>query len=89
MAASVGISPSSVGRIRAQAGLKPHLTRGFKVSNDPLSEEKVTDIVGLYTNLIKFWLRRDFPFIDFVVHHGKGDLPWPLPPSRCCCTPSR
>ena len=31
----------------AQAGLKPHLTRGFKVSNDPLLEEKVTDIVGL------------------------------------------
>ena len=27
------------------------------------------------TNLIKFWLRRDFPFIDFVVHHGKGDVP--------------
>ena len=27
------------------------------------------------TNLIKFWLMRDFPFIDFVVHHGKGDLP--------------
>ena len=47
MAAAVSISPSSVGRIRAQAGLKPHLTRRFKVSNDPLSEEKVTDIVGL------------------------------------------
>ena len=47
MAVAVGISPSSVGRIRAQAGLKPHLTRRFKVSNDPLSEEKVTDIVGL------------------------------------------
>ena len=47
MAAAVGISPSSVGRIRAQTGLKPHLTRGFKVSNDPLLEEKVTDIVGL------------------------------------------
>ena len=47
MAVAVGISPSSVGRIRAQAGLKPHLTRGFKVSNDPLLEEKVTDIVGL------------------------------------------
>ena len=28
-----------------------------------------------HTNLIKFWLMRDFPFIDFVVHHGKGDLP--------------
>lgn len=48
MAAAVGISPSSVGRIWAEADLKPHLTRGFKVSNDPMFEEKVTDIVGLY-----------------------------------------
>lgn len=48
MAEAVGISPSSVGRNRAEAGLKPHLTKGFKVSNDPLFEEKVTDIVGLY-----------------------------------------
>jgi len=48
MAEAVGISPSSVGRIWAEAGLKPHLTRGFKVSNDPLFEEKVTDIVGFY-----------------------------------------
>jgi len=48
MAEAVGILPSSVGRIWAEAGLKPHLTRGFKVSNDPAFEEKVTDIVGLY-----------------------------------------
>ena len=48
MAEAVNISPSSVGRIWAEAGLKPHLTRGFKVSNDPMFEEKVTDIVGLY-----------------------------------------
>lgn len=48
MAEAVGISPSSVGRIWAEAGLKPHLTKGFKVSNDPMFEEKVTDIVGLY-----------------------------------------
>ena len=50
MAEAMGISPSSVGRIWAEAGLKPHLTKGFKVSNDPLFEEKVTDIVGLYLN---------------------------------------
>jgi transposase len=50
MAAAEGISASSVGRIWREAGLKPHLTRGFKVSNDPLFEEKVTDIVGLYMN---------------------------------------
>jgi transposase len=48
MAEAVGISPSSVGRIWAEAGLKPHLTRAFKVSNDPMFEAKVTEIVGLY-----------------------------------------
>lgn len=31
----------------AEAGLKPHLSKGFKVSNDPMFEEKVADIVGL------------------------------------------
>ena len=48
MAEAMGISPSSVGRIWADAGLKPHLTQGFKVSNDPMFEEKITEIVGLY-----------------------------------------
>lgn len=42
MAEAMGISASSVGRIWADAGLKPHLVKGFKVSNDPLFEEKVT-----------------------------------------------
>jgi hypothetical protein len=37
-----------VQRIWREAGLKPHLTARFKVSNDPQFEEKVTDIVGLY-----------------------------------------
>src|SRR4249920_582666 len=47
MAAETGISLSSVGRIWAEAGLKPHLVRRFKISNDPQFEEKVTDVVGL------------------------------------------
>ena len=50
MAAEMGISPSSVGRIWAEAGLKPHLVRRFKISNDPQFEEKITDVVGLYMN---------------------------------------
>jgi transposase len=50
MAEVIGISPSSVGRIWAEAGLKPHLVKRFKISNDPQFEEKVTDIVGLYLN---------------------------------------
>jgi hypothetical protein len=48
MAEAMGISPSSVGRIWAEAGLKSHVTKGFKVSNDPMFEENVSEIVGLY-----------------------------------------
>jgi transposase len=48
MAKAFGISHTSVQRIWREAGLKPHLTARFKVSNDPQFEEKVTDIVGLY-----------------------------------------
>src|SRR4051812_13158751 len=50
MAAEIGISPSSVGRIGAEAGLKPPLVHRLKISNDPQFEEKVTDVVGLYMN---------------------------------------
>jgi hypothetical protein len=31
-------------------GLKPHLTRTYKVSRDPAFAAKVTDVVGLYLN---------------------------------------
>ena len=48
MAKAVGLSHSSVQRIWAAHGLKPHLTRSFKLSNDPKFCEKVRDIVGLY-----------------------------------------
>jgi transposase len=50
MATAMGISHTSVQRIWAEAGLKPHLLRRFKISNDPQFEEKVTDVVGLYMN---------------------------------------
>jgi transposase len=48
MAARVGISRTAVNRIWRAHGLKPHLVRGFKVSNDPRFEEKLRDVVGLY-----------------------------------------
>jgi len=50
MAQAADISPSSVGRIWREAGLKPHRIDTFKVSNDPQFEEKVADVVGLYMN---------------------------------------
>ena len=36
--------------IWAEAGLKPHLIREFKLYNDPKFAEKVTDVVGLSLN---------------------------------------
>jgi transposase len=48
MAMEVGLSHRSIQRIWAEAGLKPHPTRSFKLSNDPKFEAKVADIVGLY-----------------------------------------
>ena len=48
MAQAVGLSHTSVKRIWHAHGLKPHLTRGFKLSNDKRFVEKVQDVVGLY-----------------------------------------
>jgi transposase len=48
MAARVGIAPSAVHKIWKAHGLKPHLTRTFKVSRDPNFVAKVEDIAGLY-----------------------------------------
>jgi transposase len=50
MAETVGISEKSVRRIWQSNGLKPHLWRTFKVSNDPQFAEKLEAIVGLYLN---------------------------------------
>src|SRR3954469_13369486 len=50
MAQAAGISEKSVRRIWHQHGLKPHLTRTFKVSNDPQFAEKLEAIIGLSLN---------------------------------------
>jgi transposase len=50
MAAAAGLSYSSVQRIWRAHGLKPHLTKTFKLSRDPNFVAKVEDIVGLYLN---------------------------------------
>jgi transposase len=48
MSREMGVSESTVGRVWRAHGLKPHLFRTFKVSNDPLFAEKLEAIVGLY-----------------------------------------
>jgi transposase len=50
MALAMNTSAASVRRVWNRHGLKPHLTRTFKVSNDPRFAEKLNDIVALYMN---------------------------------------
>lgn len=50
MAKQAGASAATISRIWRSHGIKPHLSKTFKVSNDIRFEEKLTDIVGLYMN---------------------------------------
>ena len=43
MAERAGVSEATVRRIWRAHGLKPHLSRTFKVSTDPQFAEKLTD----------------------------------------------
>lgn len=50
MAKICGVSQASVQRVWHANGLKPHLVRTFKLSNDPHFIEKLEDVVALYMN---------------------------------------
>jgi len=50
MAKEVRVSKATVQRVWSARGLKPHLVKTFKLSNDPTFEEKLIDVVGLYLN---------------------------------------
>jgi len=50
LAKELGTNRSMVNRVWRANGLKPHLSRTFKMSNDKRFEEKLVDVVGLYLN---------------------------------------
>lgn len=50
LAEALGTNRSMVQRVWNANQLKPHLSRTFKLSNDPRFVEKVLDVVGLYLN---------------------------------------
>ncbi len=50
MAKVCGVSRASVQRVWHANGLKPHLLKTFKLSNDPDFIGKLEDVVGLYMN---------------------------------------
>jgi transposase len=50
LAAELNTSRAMVNRVWRANGLKPHLFRTFKLSNDKRFAEKLVDVVGLYLN---------------------------------------
>ena len=50
LAAHVGVGATTIRRVWRSNGLKPHLSRSFKLSRDPRFEDKLLDVVGLYLN---------------------------------------
>jgi len=71
-------------------GLKPHLVKTFKLSNDPRFEEKLIDVVGLYLNppeqavvlcmeaFLEWSVREREPYDDFLATtvNRPGFEPW-------------
>lgn len=45
-----GVSHAFIKQVWASAGLRPHLVRTFKLSNDQNFVEKLRDVIGLYLN---------------------------------------
>jgi len=50
MAKAMGVSKATVQRLWSANGIKPHITRTFKLSNDKHFAEKFWDVIGLYLN---------------------------------------
>jgi len=73
MAELHGISKASVQRIWHANGLKPHLVKTFKLSNDPKFISKLEDVVGLYMNppenALVFVLTRKARFRRLIAHN--------------------
>ena len=50
LANEVGLTGGCISDVLRRNGLKPHLSRTYKVSRDPAFAKKVKDVVGLYLN---------------------------------------
>jgi transposase len=50
LAEHLGVGATTIRRVWQSNGLKPHLSKTFKLSRDPCFEDKLLDVVGLYMN---------------------------------------
>ena len=91
-----GLSEKSVRRIWHKHGLKPHLSRTFKVSNDPEFAEKLEAIIGLYLNPPEHAIAygpntrlASFPWQSSVLHLFAGPAGFALVAGNCAVKPRR
>jgi len=83
MSKASGVSASTVGRIWAAHGLKPHRVTGFKLSNDKQFQEKLEDIVGLYLNPPEHALVFSCDEKSQSLVQAQSSLPCPLYSNKC------
>src|SRR6266478_2523025 len=50
LARTLGVSHMLVQRVWSRAGVKPHRTKSYMISDDPDFERKAADVIGLYLN---------------------------------------
>ena len=83
LAEELGVSPSMVHRVWKANGLKPHLMRTFKLSNDPRFVEKLQDVVGLYLNPPEHALVLSVDEKSQIQALDRTPPSFPMVPGRC------
>jgi transposase len=83
LAEALGTNRSMVSRVWQANGLKPHLSRTFKVSNDPNFAEKLVDVVGLYLDPPEHAL-----VLCSVSPRRARSRRWTVPSPACRSTPA-
>lgn len=83
LAKQLRVTQSMVHRVWKANGLRPHLVRTFKVSNDAHFEEKLVDVVGLYLNPPEKALVLSVDEKSQVQALDRTQRSLPLVPGRC------
>jgi transposase len=83
LAEALGTNRSMVSRVWQANGLKPHLSRTCKVSNDPNFAEKLVDAVGLYLDPPEHFLVLCVDEKSQIQALDRTQKSLPLSPGRC------
>jgi len=83
LAKHLGVSRYLVHTVWKNNNIKPHLTKTFKVSNDPRFVEKLVDVVGLYLNPPEHAIVLSVDEKTQIQALDRTQMGLPLTPGRC------